>query len=380
MSSGVRLRRRRTGRVAVVTVSVLAVGVAAVAANGFGFSDDHGTDGGRAASVLPPATAKIARQTLVDTQTESGELGYGDATTVADRLGGTLTWLPSTGSTLRRGQSIYRVDNAPVVLLYGAIPAYRALSPGTKGADVKQFEQNLYALGYRGFTVDNKYSTATAKAVKKWQDDLGLAKTGTVELGRVVYTAGPVRVDTHKAKVGDTVQQGTGILTHTATSRVITVELKTSERRLARPGAPVQVSVADGKTIPGRIAKVDTFIDTDGNGGGNGDGGDGGSGGGGGSGDSETKLKVTITVQHPTALTGFDQATADVAFSASARTGVLTVPVAALLALAEGGYGVQVVAGSSTRIVAVRTGLFAGGRVEITGAGLTAGMTVGMPA
>jgi hypothetical protein len=58
---------------------------------------------------------------------------------------------------------------------------------------------------------------------------------------------------------------------------------------------------------------------------------------------------------------------------------VLTVPVAALLALAEGGYGVQVVTGTATRIVAVRTGLFAAGRVEVSGDGLTEGMTVGMP-
>ena len=58
---------------------------------------------------------------------------------------------------------------------------------------------------------------------------------------------------------------------------------------------------------------------------------------------------------------------------------MLTVPVAALVALAEGGYGVEVVDGRRTRYVAVETGLFAGGRVEVTGDGLAEGMTVGMP-
>jgi multidrug efflux pump subunit AcrA (membrane-fusion protein) len=68
-----------------------------------------------------------------------------------------------------------------------------------------------------------------------------------------------------------------------------------------------------------------------------------------------------------------------VAFTASKRENVLTVPVAALLALAEGGYGVQAVDGTATKIVPVETGLFAGGRVEVSGDGLREGMTVGVP-
>ena len=78
-------------------------------------------------------------------------------------------------------------------------------------------------------------------------------------------------------------------------------------------------------------------------------------------------------------LAGLDQATVQVDFTASKRENVLTVPVAALLALSEGGYGVQVVEGGKTRIIAVETGLFADGRVEVSGDGLREGMTVGMP-
>jgi hypothetical protein len=58
---------------------------------------------------------------------------------------------------------------------------------------------------------------------------------------------------------------------------------------------------------------------------------------------------------------------------------VLTVPVAALVALAEGGFGVEVVAGDSRRYVAVEAGLFADGRAEVTGAGLRQGMLVVVP-
>jgi peptidoglycan hydrolase-like protein with peptidoglycan-binding domain len=291
-------------------------------------------------------------------------LGYGDATTVSGRVGGTMTGLPATGSTLKRGQTIYRIDNAPVVLLYGSLPAYRALSVGTQGADVKQFEQNLRALGYDGITVDDEYTSTTASVVKKWQKDLAISETGTVDLGRVVYAAGPVRLDTHKAAVGDAVQPGQEVLTYTGTDRMVTVDLDVSDQRLAAKGAAVAVTLPDGKTTAGTIAKVTTVIDT------------GGSGTDGS--EPKTKIEVTVTIGDAKALAGLDQASMDVAFTASKRENVLTVPVAALLALAEGGYGLQVVEGTATRIVVVETGLFASGRVEVSGDGLTEGARVGV--
>jgi hypothetical protein len=359
-----RRRRRRAGRVVVAIAVMVVVGAAATAATGFGFgaalrSNDRGRDTGGS---LPPQTAKVTRQTLVDTQTETGELGYGEVTTLSGRLPGTITTLPAIGSTLKRGQAIYRVDNTPVVLMYGSLPAYRTLVTGTEGADVAQFEQNLRALGYTGFTVDNKYTDATAKVVKQWQEDLALPKTGSVDLGRVVYVPGPVRVDTQKAAVGDATQPGTPVLTYTGTSRVVAVELDVADQRLARKGAAVTVTLPDGRTVPGKIAKVVTIVKPAE-----------------GQAAATTKIAVTVTINDEKALAGIDQAAPQVAFTASERKDVLAVPVAALLALAEGGYGVQVVEGAATRILPVQTGLFASGRVEVSGNGLADGMTVGMP-
>jgi membrane fusion protein, multidrug efflux system len=362
MSGVGRRRRRRAGRVLVVVVVVLALGGGAAAAAGVGLSG--GASSGQAHSSLPPATAKVTRQTLVDTQGESGDLGYGEQASLAGRLTGTVTALPAQGAVVKRGEALYRVDNTPVVLLYGSLPAYRALSSGIEGADVKQFEQNLYELGYRGFTVDEKYSDTTATAVKKWQKALGLPQTGTVDLGRVVYAAGPVRVDTLKAAVGDALGgPDTALLTFTATARVVTVELAVSDARLAHVGDAVGLKLPNGKTTAGKITKMRTVIKpAEGNN------------------PASTKLEVLVSVDDESTLAGLDQATVDVAFTASKRDNVLTVPVAALLALAEGGYGVQVVDGGATRIVAVQTGLFAGGRVEVSGNGLSEGQTVGMPA
>jgi peptidoglycan hydrolase-like protein with peptidoglycan-binding domain len=338
-----------------VVVGVIGVaGAAAAATVGFG-----GTDAGTAPrSTLPPATAQISKQTLADAQKESGTLGYGRERSVPNRLAGTVTALTDIGATVKRGETLFRVDNTPVVLLYGTLPVYRALSSGTEGADVKQFEQELRNLGYTGFTVDEKYDSYTATAVKKWQKQLGLTQTGVVELGRVVYAPDEVRVATQKVAAGDAGQPGQAVLTTTGTARVVSVTLDVRNQRLAKKDAAVTVDTPDGKRVDGTITGVATIIDTSGK-------------------DPATKIGVTIALT--TAVEGFTDAAVDVNFTAAERKDVLTVPVAALLALAEGGYGIQVVDGGTTKTVAVQTGLFSGGRVEISGDGLTAGMTVGMP-
>ncbi len=63
---------------------------------------------------------------------------------------------------------------------------------------------------------------------------------------------------------------------------------------------------------------------------------------------------------------------------------VLAVPVSALVALAGGGYAVEVVhgaGGTATRqLVAVRTGLFSATLVQVSGPGIAAGQRVEVPA
>jgi peptidoglycan hydrolase-like protein with peptidoglycan-binding domain len=338
-----------------MVIGILVVaGAVTVATVGFGGADT----GTPQRSTLPPATAHVTKQTLVDAQKQSGTLGYGREASVTNRLPGTITALADIGATLKRGEQLFRVDNTPVVLLYGTLPPYRALGPGTEGADVKQFEQELRSLGYTGFTVDEKYDSNTATAVKRWQKKLGLTQTGLVELGRVLYAPGEVRVATQKVGAGDAAQPGGAVLTTTGTARVVTVKLDVRDQRLAQKDAAVAVYTPDGKQVNGTITRVATVIDTSGQ-------------------NPTTKIEVTIALG--SAVDGFTDAAVDVNFTVAQRKDVLTVPVAALLALAEGGYGVQVVDGDATRIVAVQTGLFSGGRVEVSGGGLTEGMTVGMP-
>jgi peptidoglycan hydrolase-like protein with peptidoglycan-binding domain len=357
-------QRRRRGRgklVAGLLVAVAAAGGGFVAVNSTGLLEG-GAGPTRSASALPPATATVARQTLNDTRDADGELGYGPVTTAVSRAPGTITWLPESGATVTRGKSLYRLDNDPVTLMYGDTPAYRDLKIGVEGKDVENLERNLSKLGYDGFTVDDEFTYDTYEAVVEWQEDRGLEETGVVKLGQVVFAEGKVRVESVEAEEGQPAQPGQKVLTYTGTSKVITVQLEAEDQRMARKGARVEVTLPDGKSVKGKVTEVATVIVP-----------------GEGQEEPDTRVEALVSIGNAKSAKGLDKASVDVTFTASQRKNVLTVPVAALVALQEGGFGLEVVEGGTSRYVAVETGLFAGGKVEVSGDGLREGMTVGMP-
>ncbi|HEV7897880.1 MAG TPA: peptidoglycan-binding domain-containing protein [Planosporangium sp.] len=332
----------------------LVAGTVAVAAVGFG-----GTDARPAAATdLPPATAAVTRTTLTQTQRVNGTLGYGSPVPVSARGHGTLTWLPPAGTTVQRGQPVYRVDNVSVPLWYGSLPLYRPLRPGVTGADVREVEENLSALGYPGLTVDDRYTDNTASAVRRWQHDLGMAENGTVDPAALVLAPGAVRVATLRAGLGDPASGQ--VLSYTVTTRVVTVALDVAKQDLARQGVAATVTLPDNRTVAGTVASVGTVATA-------------------GTQGAPATIDVVVTVADQAALGTLDQAPVDVTLVSAKAENVLTAPVTALVALAEGGYGVQVVTGTTTRYAHVQTGMFANSRVEITSPEISAGTVVGVP-
>ena len=303
----------------------------------------------------------MTRTALVDAVHLSGKIGYGTADPLAGRLTGTLTQIAKPGSVLLRGRIAYRVDDQPVVVLLGSLPAYRSLALNVKGPDVRQFKENLRALGYHGFAVDSLFNAATVTAVKKWQKDLGLAETGAVELGRVLYVAAPVRVSVQKQHVGDQAAPGTAVLTVTGTTRSVTVELDDKSAALGKVGTKVQVQPAGGKTVGGTMTVVAASQ------GGQDDGQQG----------QQSKTVVTVKVAEQSALTGGEGDPVDVVVVRAQKKNVLTVPIVALLAVGDG-YGVETYGAGGRRIVPVTVGMFAQGRAEVSAPGLVEGMQVGV--
>jgi len=353
------VNRRRTAVAAGGVAVVLALGVALAGLPGGGAKADD--------SERPRlGSAEVTRTTLVDQQSFDGTLGHGDAAPVVNRRAGTLTWMAPAGSTVDRGQPLYEVDGRKVPLLFGDRPAWRALGPGVSGPDVRQLEENLVALGFanaHNLDVDETWTAATTDAVKRWQKAAGVDQTGVVDLGDVVFEPGAVIVASQTGHVGEDARPGNDVLAATPAAPVVTVKLDAAKRDLVAAGDTVDIELPGDKRIPGTITSVGTAAASSSN----------GAAGGGG---DDPQVEVTVRPDGSTG--GLDGAPVSVDITRQKAENVLAVPVEALLALSEGGYGVELEA--DHRLVPVTTGLFADGRVEVSGPDLRPGLKVVVPA
>ena len=193
-------RARVTALAAILLVAGIALTVVLVQSSGHTAS--------AAGSGVPAGftTAAVERRTLTERSTVDGTLGFAESAEVYDRIGGTFTWLPAVGAVIGRGGTLFKVNNLPIALMYGSVPAYRALKQGvTDGPDVGELNANLVALGYdpyRAITVNDHFSEATAAAVKRLQHADGLTETGEIELGRIVFAPGARRVTNVHVVIG----------------------------------------------------------------------------------------------------------------------------------------------------------------------------------
>jgi peptidoglycan hydrolase-like protein with peptidoglycan-binding domain len=346
------MTRRWIGVLAFVTVAVVA---AAWLVIGGGGEDEGGN-----AEAADLSTAAVERRDLVERETFDGSLGFADEHALASARPGTITWIAEEGSTIRLGDPLYEVDERPVSLLFGELPAYRSLSSGLEGRDVRQLQRNLLAMGFDAggdLEASGEFDADTAEAVRDWQRDLGLQRTGVVELGDVVFEPGPRRMGLHTLEEGSSAAGQ--VATITSLERTVTIELDASDQDLVSRGDRVQVELPGGERVGGRIDSVGKVAESDPQ-------------------DAEAEPTVEVTVR----LLGrvksdLDQAPVDVDVQTSRADGVLAVPVEALLALAEGGYGVEVVdAPGRTHLVGVDTGTFADGWVEVSGTEVSEGLEV----
>ncbi|WP_436532507.1 efflux RND transporter periplasmic adaptor subunit [Actinoplanes sp. HUAS TT8] len=366
----------------------VALVLAAAATGGALWSVRRGGAAPAADASIPVRTVAVVRTDMTATESLTGTLGYGRSRPVKGAKDGIVTWLPQPGTPIRRGGQVFRVDDRPVPLFYGAMPLYRPLTEiGTVGRDVRIVAANLEALGYpvgrqpgAGETITRPTPTPSPSAsapvekpatkrvtvgkgegvltsslmaaIKKWQRDAGLPVLGSLTVGDVVVLPGAVRVEAVTAQPGDAAIAP--LMSVTPTAKVVTVPAEVTAAVTIQRGDQVTVVLPGDKSATGEVSAVAAAAVEEG------------------AGPSDTpKRSITVTVDDDKALAGLDSAKVRVDFGGESHHDVLAVPVGALVALREGGYAVELAAGN--RLVAVTTGMFATGLVEITGDGLAAG-------
>jgi len=239
---------------------------------------------------------------------------------------------------------------------------------------------------------DGSYTVAALRGgggVYTWLPEPG----AVIKQDQPVYSAGdePVpllygSLPAYRAFGVGTSAGGGTVLTATSTTPVVIVDLDVSEEYLVKPGDAVTVVLPDGTTtVGGHIETVGSVATCPG--------GSGVGAGGGGSGSADQSpcessgsgaasaptVTVTITLDRIPPGAAFDQAPVNVNITTERAGDVLAVPVNALLALAGGGYGVDVVTGRTSHLVGVTTGLYSDTLVQVSGSGLTAGTLVEVP-
>lgn len=397
-------RRHPKRRKRIIAWVVVVVLVAAAAGGGYyAVRRLHKPTPPPTADPFPTALQTITKQSLSQQTSVNGTLGFSGSYTVLALSGaggaaggaagasgggsssGNFTWLPSGGQVISQGQQLYAVADQQVVLLYGSVPIYRAMSEGMSGPDVHQLNNDLVGLGYASKTdidpTSDYFGSATVTALEKLQSDHGLSQSGTVPVGEVVFEPSAVRVGDVTATLGAPVHAGSPVLTGTSDTRQAVAQVDPTQLPDVSVGAKVSITLPNDQTTPGVVASIGTAASGSSSGSsGSGSTGSSSSDGSGSSAPAAT-VSVDINLDHPSTAGNLDQAPITVNITTKTVSDVLAVPIDALVSMPSG-YGVEVAGAKGTRhIVPVTLGLFddSAGLVQVTGNGLAAGQQVVVP-
>ncbi len=377
VDDGAGRRGGRRWRAVLVAIAVLVAAAAAFAVAGVWQRTAAPGAGGTGA--FKTSTATVTRQTLVAQTQVSATLADAGSYSVVNQASGTLTRLPAVGTVVREGQPLYQVDGQPVVLLYGHVPAWRALSAGTTGTDVRELNAALVRLGYASAAALgpragwDEFSSETAYALEQFQAALGITNpTGSLALGQAVFLPSAVKITAWASAVapGVSATAGAAVMTATSDSPVVTIALDTAQQGEIRAGDTVSVTLPRGNTTPGVVTSVGTVATTNAT-------------------THATTITVLVALKHRAVVRKLSSAPVTVSITTGVVRNALVVPVTALLAQPArgagepgGGYAVEVAGAGGHHLVPVSVGMIdnATGMVQVTGGRLAAGQRVVVPA
>jgi hypothetical protein len=275
-----------------------------------------------------------------------------------NQAGGIYTELPEVGDKVDCGDVFYRVDENPVLLLCGTVPAYRDLHSGDEGQDVRQLNRNLHELGYDADAdIDadhNTFTWQTEEALKKLQHDKGFDETGALDIDDVVFLAKSARIAKVTGELGGSAQPGAQVAQATSDTLEVQVDLGASQQGEVKVGDRAQITLPGNRSVKGKVDRLGRVAQTAGQ---DADVGD-------------ATIPAYIGLDDPEQARGLDRAPVQVDITTTGVKSALSVPVTALVGKSGGGFAVEVVRdGGQRELVAVELGLFdtADGRVEVEG-------------
>jgi peptidoglycan hydrolase-like protein with peptidoglycan-binding domain len=336
----------------------------AVAATGGVVAMSSGKHATPAAQAQPANTVNVVRGKLSAMVSMGGTLTYrarsdGSPYPVINQARGTYTWLPDVGDKVACGGVLSRVDDKPVLLLCGAVPAYRDLHSGDVGNDIRQLNQNLHTLGFdAGVGIDpndNEFTWKTQKALEVLQHDKGFAVTGRLALDDAVFLPESVRIAAVTGELGGSAQPGAPLLDATTDTPEVQVDLAPSQQGQVRPGDRAQITLPGNTSVTGKVDRLGRVAQVPP--GQNNKAGD-------------ATIPAYISLDNPDKARGLDKAPVQVEITTEGVDSALSVPVTAIVGKSGGGFAVEVVrTGERHELVAVDLGLFdtTAGRVEVKG-------------
>jgi hypothetical protein len=324
----------------------------------------------QAAQEPPANTAKVKKGKLSAMVSLDGTLTYrarsdGSPYSVINQALGRYAELPDNGDKVECGDVFYRVDNKPVLLLCGTVPAYRDLHYGYVGKDVGQLNRNLHTLGYdakAGVDInpdDNTFTWMTDRALKVLQHDKGSNVTGELYLDDAVFLPESVRIAKVTGELGGSAQPGAQVLSATSDTLHVQVDLQASQQGEVKEGDPAQITLPGNKSVTGKVDRFGRVAQVP-------------------AGQNASArqqvgaatIPAYISLDDPEKARGLDKAPVRVEVTTAGVESALSVPVTALVGRSGGGFAVEVVRdGGRRELVAVKPGLFdtAGGRVQVEG-------------
>jgi hypothetical protein len=331
-----------------------------------------------AAQEPPVNTMQVEKGELSAMVSLDGTLTYrarsdGSPYSVINHALGKYTELPDDGDRVACGDVLYRVDNKPVLLLCGTLPAYRDLYFGDVGKDVGQLNQNLHTLGYdarAGVDIDpddNAFTDKTERAFQLLQHETGFQLTGVLQIGDAVFLPESARIARVTGAIdgstqpgtqvllGGSAQPGTQVLVATSEALEVQVDLDASQQGEVKEGDPAQIRLPGNRSVTGKVDRLGTVAQVP---------------AGQNTSAGAATIPAYISLDDPATARGLDQAPVRVETTTDGVESALSVPVTALVGKSGGGFAVEVVRdGGRRELVAVKLGLFdtAGGRVEVEG-------------